>query len=90
MTQLKELRNKIDDIDKKLIGLLEKRFAISSEIWDIKKRQGYGHFDSKRESEIKKNIKELLKDEVMQEHIEKIYDTLLIQSKIYQSEKEGD
>jgi len=73
-----------------IIKLLKKRFDVSSDIWLYKKELGYNHFDSKRESEIVEKIKLKVDDSILENHIVKIYENILIESKAYQCEKDGE
>lgn len=52
---LKELRDNIDEIDQKLIGLLEKRFEIVGEIAKLKQSQGLEIEDGNREEDVLAN-----------------------------------
>lgn len=53
---IKELRGKIDRIDRKIIRLLEKRVEVAGRIGKIKKRNGLKISDIGREKEIIKNV----------------------------------
>ena len=55
--ELKELRNKIDEIDQELVKLIEKRIEIVKEIGKYKKEHNLPILDQNREDEvINKNI----------------------------------
>ena len=57
MDQLQKYRNEIDNIDKQITELFEKRMDISKEIAICKKEQEIGILNAKREEEvIQKNI----------------------------------
>lgn len=49
---LKRLRAEIDDLDREILSLLERRFAITSAIGQWKKAQGQSTIDPQRETEI--------------------------------------
>ncbi|WP_048056129.1 chorismate mutase [Pyrococcus sp. ST04] len=52
MTKLKSLRREIDEIDRQIIALLEKRLDIARQIGEIKKNLGLPIEDKEREVEI--------------------------------------
>ena len=54
MDDIKELRKKINIIDKKLFNLYQERLNISEKIGDYKKSNNFPVFDKQREEEIKK------------------------------------
>ncbi|MBU3912383.1 MAG: prephenate dehydratase [Candidatus Omnitrophica bacterium] len=54
--KLKSLRKKIDDIDKKIIALLNKRASIAKNIGSLKNLAGTGIYMPDREAQIYKNI----------------------------------
>ena len=57
MDELKKYRNEIDEIDKQITELFEKRMDISKEIAKCKKVQQIGILNAKREEEvIQKNL----------------------------------
>lgn len=58
MTRLEKYREQIDQIDKKLIDLLAKRFKYSLNIGRIKERQGISILQSSRWDEILSSRKE--------------------------------
>ena len=49
---LKDLRRRIDRVDRAILGLLEERMAICSEIGKIKAREGLPPEDPEREAEV--------------------------------------
>lgn len=74
---IKDLRNNIDEIDEKIISLLESRFTTSENIGKIKKEQELPVLDNKREDEIFKKIK----DKNFEREITNIYKCILEESK---------
>ena len=52
MDELKKYRNEIDEIDKQITELFEKRMDISKEIAKCKKEQQIGILNAKREEEV--------------------------------------
>jgi chorismate mutase/prephenate dehydrogenase len=55
MSYLEERRREIDEIDRELVGLLEKRFKIVYELKAWKKKKGISMEDRLREREIVRN-----------------------------------
>ena len=53
---LKELRNKINEIDEELLSLYLKRMDISKQIGQYKKEHNLPIYDSKREEELINNL----------------------------------
>ncbi len=53
--KLKQRRDAIDEIDRQIIGLLEKRFEIVADIAKLKESQGLEIEDGAREADVLKN-----------------------------------
>ena len=53
---LSRLRTQIDQVDQKLLRLLNRRARLALKIGEIKRRQGSPVFDGKRESDIVKRL----------------------------------
>jgi len=67
---MEDLRNKIDEIDNKLLLLLKERFDITKSVAEIKKKDSsIPLFDSNREKEIINNLKskKLIDDVIINE-----------------------
>ncbi len=87
---LVEIRQRIDNIDDKLVKLLEERLEIVSDVAKYKKSNNKKIFDPKRENEvIKKNI-DKVKISDHTHYIEKILVDLMNVSKEYQKYKIGE
>ena len=87
---LLEIRQRIDNIDDKLVKLLEERLEIVSDVAKYKKSNNKKIFDPKRENEvIKKNI-DKVKISDHTHYIEKILVDLMNVSKEYQKYKIGE
>jgi chorismate mutase len=56
MEQIDELRKQIDNIDRRIVGLIETRLNLAKEIGAIKKAGGMDIEDCKREDEVLKNV----------------------------------
>ncbi|MFA5792445.1 MAG: prephenate dehydratase domain-containing protein [Candidatus Gracilibacteria bacterium] len=75
-------RKNIDDIDKKIIRLLGQRLACSKQIGEIKRKTKKPIFDEKRELKLMNmRKKEAKKMPIDTDFIEKIFDTILQESK---------
>ncbi|MFZ4618971.1 MAG: chorismate mutase [Bacteroidota bacterium] len=56
MEKIEHWRNKIDEIDKRLVELLNERATYADEIGKIKERLGMEAYSPKREKEVLENI----------------------------------
>ena len=63
MADLKELRKKIDNIDRQLVELFESRMKLSADVAEYKKASASPIYDSVREAEKIEAIKEMTKDD---------------------------
>lgn len=81
---LEELRYEIDNIDKELVSLLEKRMDAVGEVALFKKKNGTPILDETREKQvISKNIERVINDEY-KSYIEDILKAIMDSSKEYQ------
>lgn len=55
--KLKRLRIKIDQIDRKIIGLISQRLTVAKEIKEIKKKDKIPVTDRKREADVMANVR---------------------------------
>ncbi len=81
MNKLQNLRNEIDNIDKDIVKLIEKRMKISYEIGQYKKENNIPIFDEKREKEVLDRKKELLENKDLSSMIIDIYNIIMNKSK---------
>lgn len=87
LNNIDEIRNKIDEIDGKLVKLIEERLEIVENVALYKKRNNIQIFDEKREKEvIEKNLKKVINKE-LESYIEMILKDIMKTSKLYQKEK---
>lgn len=68
MESLKELREKINKVDKEMARLFTERMNAVSKIAECKKESGISIFDKAREEEIIRNNSALVEDEVIREY----------------------
>ena len=86
---LSEIRQKIDELDDKIVELLEQRLQIVQEVAQFKKQTGKKIFDEERENEvIEKNLKKV-KNKELSHYIELILKDIMDSSKEYQKFKIG-
>ena len=84
MTNLKEIRNKINDLDKEMLDLFTKRMKLSKEVIEYKIKNNLPILDQEREKEvINKNLKNLKNKELEKYYLEFITNLMNI-SKEYQ------
>jgi len=74
---LKELRNKIDGIDKRILNLINQRVKVVSDISRLKEKNKMGVFFPDREADILRKIKNLNKGPVESRDIEIIFGDVL-------------
>lgn len=84
MTNLKEIRNKINDLDKEMLDLFTKRMKLSKEVIEYKIKNNLPILDQEREKEvINKNLNNLKNKELEKYYLEFITNLMNI-SKEYQ------
>lgn len=89
MRDLNYCRNRIDEIDKRLIELFEERMNIVVDVAKYKEANNLPIFHKKREEEvIEKNVARV-KDPVLKSYTEEFLHSLMDVSKAYQCEKIG-
>lgn len=87
MKNLEELRFQIDDIDKSIVKLFERRMNIVSKVGEIKRENKLPILNTQREEEvIKKNVN-YLKDRELKPYLEEFYKKIMSLSKDYQEYK---
>ncbi|MBD3261349.1 MAG: chorismate mutase [Candidatus Altiarchaeales archaeon] len=52
MTCIRDLRTEIDEVDRRMLALLEKRFSLTKKIGEIKRKQQKPIYDSEREKQV--------------------------------------
>ena len=84
---MKDLRQQIDQIDRKIIKLLAERMDLVKEIAKFKKTSELRIQDKKREQEVLKNLKEFGKTKKLSpKFIEEVYKKILTESRRIQNE----
>ena len=62
MTNIDQLRNKIDHITLEMLKLLKERTDIAKEIGELKKNNGLNVTDEVREEQLRKEVSKLCRD----------------------------
>ena len=75
--QINEHRACIDEIDRKLVELMNERAMHSLQIRDLKPSAGMGLYDPRREEEILQKIGKYNEGPLYSEHLREIYTTIL-------------
>ncbi len=79
--KLLELRNRIDEIDKDILRLLELRFQVVKEIGAYKKLNNLPILDANREKEVLEKRKALLVNQENWPHFESLFKLIMKVSK---------
>ena len=77
LEQIEEHRAQIDELDRKIVELLNERALHSLQIRDLKPSANMGLYDPKREEEILQKIASYNEGPLYGEHLREIYTTLL-------------
>jgi chorismate mutase/prephenate dehydratase len=85
--EIKELRKKIDAIDKQLIAILRQRTNLSLKIGQIKRKNGKAIFDPGREKVIIDALKKKVQGPITPAMIEEVYSTIFSISRSLQEKK---
>lgn len=86
MEYLKELRNEIDNIDKEMVELFEKRMEVVLNVAKYKMENDLAILDSGREEEVINKNKQYLKNKELEEYLNEFYIKLMDLSKDYQNQ----
>ncbi len=81
-----DLRTEIDEIDERLVELLNRRASTAMEIGQRKKIEGKDITDREREREVIEGVKKKNDGPFSDEQIERIYRTLISETKNIQTE----
>lgn len=84
---MQQIRDQIDGIDKKVIGLLSKRMKLAAELGRLKKKEGLPVLDKKREAEMLAEIEKSAKEQGLNPlFAKKLYGQILKESRKIQSD----
>lgn len=84
--ELDAIRKEMDELDTKLVALLEKRMGISSSVADVKKKYGMKVFDVSREDAILNAISSKLEDKNLSKYVKNIYSEIFSNSRSLQQD----
>ncbi len=84
MSNLDTYRAQIDDIDRQLVALIEKRMGISKKVGEYKKANNLPVLDEKRETEVIKKRMEMLNNKEYKEDITKLFKLIMELSRSHQ------
>lgn len=85
--KLELYREEIDEIDKKLLILFERRLEVVSKVADVKKSINMDILDASRESKVLEKVETNLKDKNNKVHVNRFFKSLMDISKDFQKEK---
>lgn len=77
LAKIEEHRASIDELDKKIVELINERAMHSLQIRDLKPGAGMGLYDPRREEEILQKIGSYNEGPLYSEHLREIYTTIL-------------
>lgn len=81
--ELTKIRNKIDEIDEKLVELYKQRMHLSANVAEYKRKNGMPILDTARERELLNKVSDLSGEE-FEEYTRTLYSTILDVSRSYQ------
>ena len=84
---LEKQRAEIDEIDRDIVALFERRMQVVVEVAQIKKENGIAILDANREKEVIAKVQSYLKDDHLKEELAEVYETLMKVSKDYQKKR---
>ena len=82
MSNIDQLRNKIDEITLEMLKLLRERTEISKQIGELKKNSGLGVFDEARDEQLRKEVNELCQKIGLDESLGKKFLNFLLNESI--------
>lgn len=88
MKTLEEFRKEIDEIDEKLLLLLQRRMELSEQIAEVKKQRNYPIFDPDREKMIQEHLLNCLSRLEYREAILKVFRQIFTESKKIQEKEQ--
>jgi chorismate mutase len=75
--RIEELREGIDQIDCKIVGLLNDRAKLALEIRELKPQVNWGLYDPKREEQIFTNLAQCNDGPLYADNLREVYETIL-------------
>lgn len=74
---LQESRQKIDQIDRQIVELFQKRMGVSVEVAKYKKQTGKKIYDKEREAQILEKLSNLVEDEFSKQSVQELYTQIM-------------
>lgn len=81
MKDLSVIREELDQVDRQLVALFEKRMVISREVARFKIARGLPVLDEARERQVIQSRRAMLADPHWAEDVEALYDTIMARSR---------
>jgi chorismate mutase len=75
--EIDELRARVDEIDCKIVALLNERGAVALQIRELKPKMNWGLYDPKREEEIFANLANCNEGPLYADNLREIYEAIL-------------
>lgn len=82
-------RQQINEIDEKIVELLERRMDVAVGIAEEKKRNGLPAYDAAREKEKIEIVEDLAKDEKYKSYIGKMYASIMFETRQMEKDIKG-
>jgi chorismate mutase/prephenate dehydratase len=84
MEDLREIRQRIDKIDKELVGLFEERMKCAKSVADFKRGKGMAIYDKVREEEKLENLSAMVEGKFLKRSIKELFSQIMSISRKYQ------
>ena len=85
--QIAKLRDKIDEIDRKMVQLINQRAVYADQIGDIKRKLGLPVYVPEREEQVIENVKKNNPGPLSAEAIARIYERIIDESRRLEREE---
>ena len=87
MLDLDKIRMEIDQVDRELVSLLEKRMDLVGQVLSFKKSTGKAVLDNKRETEVLDKVGKRVQNKQYEKTIQATFQVIMDHSKVYQSQE---
>lgn len=84
MRELTEIRLELDDIDREMVALFERRMALSREVARVKMARGMDVLDASREKQVLESRMAMLSDAHWAGDVRTLYETIMAMSRAEQ------
>ncbi len=86
---IQNYRQQINELDEKIVALLEQRMDVAAGIGEVKKQNGLPAFDPAREQERVETVKGLAGNEEYKEYIGRMYEAIMAQTRQMEKDLKG-